>query len=60
MHMHFQTGDGDDCAETKEPYCGWLQDVNIWRMPRTRDECLYYCYTDDELRKRNINFLRVL
>lgn len=54
-----QTETSDECYEVKEPYCGWLQDVNIWRMPRTKDECQYFCYSDEELRLQEITFLRL-
>lgn len=43
----------------KEPYCGWLKDVNAWRMPRTKDECQYFCYSDEELQKKGVTFLRL-
>uniref|UniRef100_A0A914UK35 BPTI-like C-terminal domain-containing protein n=1 Tax=Plectus sambesii TaxID=2011161 RepID=A0A914UK35_9BILA len=49
----------DECYPEKEPYCGWQQDINIWRMPRTKDECNYYCYSNDELRGKGITFFRL-
>uniref|UniRef100_A0A915LMM1 BPTI-like C-terminal domain-containing protein n=1 Tax=Meloidogyne javanica TaxID=6303 RepID=A0A915LMM1_MELJA len=33
------------------PYCSEL-DFNLWRSPRTKQECELYCYSSEEQRKR--------
>uniref|UniRef100_A0A914WDY0 BPTI-like C-terminal domain-containing protein n=1 Tax=Plectus sambesii TaxID=2011161 RepID=A0A914WDY0_9BILA len=43
----------DQCEPYVFPYCAEL-DYNLWRSPRTKDECEFYCYSFDEQRKRGI------
>ncbi len=48
--MIFQISkDGSDkCVEIVSPYCGYDLDVTRWRMPRTKEECLDFCFVPDE------------
>ncbi|CAP26042.2 Protein CBR-LON-8 [Caenorhabditis briggsae] len=43
----------DQCEPYIFPYCPEL-DFNLWRSPRTKQECELYCYSIDEQRKRGI------
>ncbi|KAI6222909.1 hypothetical protein M3Y99_01482700 [Aphelenchoides fujianensis] len=43
----------DQCEPYVFPYCSEL-DFNLWRSPRTKQECELYCYSADEQRKRGI------
>uniref|UniRef100_A0A915B4A5 BPTI/Kunitz inhibitor domain-containing protein n=1 Tax=Parascaris univalens TaxID=6257 RepID=A0A915B4A5_PARUN len=43
----------DQCEPYIFPYCPEL-DFNLWRSPRTKQECELYCYSLDEQRKRGI------
>lgn len=43
----------DQCEPYIFPYCSEL-DFNLWRSPRTKQECELYCYSVDEQRKRGI------
>jgi len=41
----------DQCEPYIFPYCPEL-DFNLWRSPRTKQECELYCYSVEEQRKR--------
>ncbi|KAL3088618.1 hypothetical protein niasHT_023236 [Heterodera trifolii] len=41
----------DQCEPYIFPYCPEL-DFNLWRSPRTKQECELYCYSAEEQRKR--------
>ncbi|VDD95978.1 unnamed protein product [Enterobius vermicularis] len=43
----------DQCEPYVFPYCPEL-DFNLWRSPRTKQECELYCYSLSEQRKRGI------
>ncbi|CAD5223953.1 unnamed protein product [Bursaphelenchus okinawaensis] len=43
----------DQCEPYIFPYCAEL-DFNLWRSPRTKQECELYCYSVDDQRKRGI------
>jgi len=44
----------DDCQIIMQPYCGFEEDANFKRMPRTKSECYHYCFSDEELTARGI------
>uniref|UniRef100_A0AC35U1W1 Serine/threonine protein phosphatase 2A regulatory subunit n=1 Tax=Rhabditophanes sp. KR3021 TaxID=114890 RepID=A0AC35U1W1_9BILA len=44
----------DQCEPYIFPYCPEL-DFNLWRSPRTKQECELYCYSSEEQKKRGIN-----
>jgi len=43
----------DQCEPYIFPYCPEL-DFNLWRSPRTKQECETYCYSSAEQKKRGI------
>uniref|UniRef100_A0AC34QVQ3 Uncharacterized protein n=1 Tax=Panagrolaimus sp. JU765 TaxID=591449 RepID=A0AC34QVQ3_9BILA len=43
----------DQCEPYVFPLCSDL-DFNLWRSPRSREECELYCYSVEEQRRRGI------
>uniref|UniRef100_A0A915K032 Apple domain-containing protein n=1 Tax=Romanomermis culicivorax TaxID=13658 RepID=A0A915K032_ROMCU len=45
----------DLCDAVMQPYCGYQLDKESWRMPRSVDECHFFCFTDQELLDKNVD-----